>query len=430
MVEHVSIPDGEIHEPKGITSAFEGQAYIADGQNSGSWQNIVPSLGGAVFIASANDFPTPVGGVSTLLPQAYVISSGLVIDLDFSLKFVDSRTALIGMDKSTAFINFTSNVPVAGIINDTGVNVTLLNLTLASNSVPLFACSGNGIATFSLNNSLVSNNTGQSIGELTEFIAVNFEEVENSPLSTGSILFKGVNGSINIEESISFSPGAVWLDFTDATFSASTVSLEGCSHSLLTGVSKFADIDPTKVFGGAVDKCFFVGSTAPLGAIGADTANFIITDTLGVSDTKKAAISNLVPPETVSIAAVGNPVPIEGTWSLTSGSQFSQGVGSNSLIFDGINFNDDETFLISTHLSCTKSGGGGAKLYTFRILKNGSPIAGGEGTVDVSDRGGSIFLRAFDNCQTGDEYSIDVQNTENSDDFTVNTADMTILRTN
>lgn len=37
MVEHVNIPDGEIHEPKGISTAALGKVYVADGAGSGSW---------------------------------------------------------------------------------------------------------------------------------------------------------------------------------------------------------------------------------------------------------------------------------------------------------------------------------------------------------------------------------------------------------
>jgi hypothetical protein len=39
MVEHVDIPDGERHEPKGVGSASAGEAYIADGAGSGSWES-------------------------------------------------------------------------------------------------------------------------------------------------------------------------------------------------------------------------------------------------------------------------------------------------------------------------------------------------------------------------------------------------------
>lgn len=38
MVEHVDIPDGERHEPKGANSATLDQVYVSDGANSGAWK--------------------------------------------------------------------------------------------------------------------------------------------------------------------------------------------------------------------------------------------------------------------------------------------------------------------------------------------------------------------------------------------------------
>lgn len=37
MPEHVVITDPNIHEPKGVSTAASGRAYIADGAGSGSW---------------------------------------------------------------------------------------------------------------------------------------------------------------------------------------------------------------------------------------------------------------------------------------------------------------------------------------------------------------------------------------------------------
>ena len=37
MVAHANIPDNELHEPKGASSAEEGQVYRADGAGSGEW---------------------------------------------------------------------------------------------------------------------------------------------------------------------------------------------------------------------------------------------------------------------------------------------------------------------------------------------------------------------------------------------------------
>jgi microcystin-dependent protein len=43
VVEHVDIPDTQLHEPKGIESAAEGTVYIADGSGAGEW-GIIESL--------------------------------------------------------------------------------------------------------------------------------------------------------------------------------------------------------------------------------------------------------------------------------------------------------------------------------------------------------------------------------------------------
>lgn len=40
MAEHVSLPDSELHEPKGVAGATTGQVYIADGAGSGDWTTV------------------------------------------------------------------------------------------------------------------------------------------------------------------------------------------------------------------------------------------------------------------------------------------------------------------------------------------------------------------------------------------------------
>lgn len=39
-IEHKNIPDGQIHEPKGISSATARQVYGANGSGSGAWKNL------------------------------------------------------------------------------------------------------------------------------------------------------------------------------------------------------------------------------------------------------------------------------------------------------------------------------------------------------------------------------------------------------
>lgn len=45
-IEHNTIGAGEIHEPKGITTATVGQLYYADGSNSGAWADETDQIAG------------------------------------------------------------------------------------------------------------------------------------------------------------------------------------------------------------------------------------------------------------------------------------------------------------------------------------------------------------------------------------------------
>lgn len=42
-IQHKDVTDPQIHEPKGISAADEGQVYVADGEGSGVWLKLSPS---------------------------------------------------------------------------------------------------------------------------------------------------------------------------------------------------------------------------------------------------------------------------------------------------------------------------------------------------------------------------------------------------
>lgn len=62
MVEHVDIPDGERHEPKGANAATAGMTYVADGANSGSWIRV---QGWSQFSDANRTVGTPTQNVAT-----------------------------------------------------------------------------------------------------------------------------------------------------------------------------------------------------------------------------------------------------------------------------------------------------------------------------------------------------------------------------
>ena len=65
-ISHKDIPDGERHEPKGVSTATAGQVYVASGSGTGSWQSLISKF-------TANLTPTAVSGHSSA-EQAYVVS--------------------------------------------------------------------------------------------------------------------------------------------------------------------------------------------------------------------------------------------------------------------------------------------------------------------------------------------------------------------
>jgi hypothetical protein len=52
MVEHVDIPDGERHEPKGVAAASSGQLLVADGVGGSSWVHDLTNTHGDAIITS------------------------------------------------------------------------------------------------------------------------------------------------------------------------------------------------------------------------------------------------------------------------------------------------------------------------------------------------------------------------------------------
>lgn len=70
-IQHSAIPDGQRHEPKGISTATANQVYVANGSASGSWAKAGPqSLAGISSNGSAGQFITVDGAGNFVLAAA------------------------------------------------------------------------------------------------------------------------------------------------------------------------------------------------------------------------------------------------------------------------------------------------------------------------------------------------------------------------
>ena len=79
-VLHKTLPDSELHEPKGVAGAAQGSVYKANGTGSGNWQKIDPTMlagihnNGAAGQALILD---GVGGFTTQSASAYHYGTSL-----------------------------------------------------------------------------------------------------------------------------------------------------------------------------------------------------------------------------------------------------------------------------------------------------------------------------------------------------------------
>lgn len=55
-VEHSSLTGSALHEPKGVATANSGEAYVANGSGSGTWQPIHRHLGAATSFSSTSPY--------------------------------------------------------------------------------------------------------------------------------------------------------------------------------------------------------------------------------------------------------------------------------------------------------------------------------------------------------------------------------------
>lgn len=125
MALHSSLTDPDIHEPKGVSTAADGEVYKADGAGSGSWEEILPAQSGkAGYLLSSNGTTESWSNASTVRASGTVTVSGTTPTLD------------------------TGSVNVASVTrNTTGSYTITMTSALASNKYRVVVNAGHGTYT-------------------------------------------------------------------------------------------------------------------------------------------------------------------------------------------------------------------------------------------------------------------------------------------
>ena len=386
------------------------------------WINVNPDV---ITVLSEDDFPDPIGGISTLEEKTYLISTAGVITISFRLKYVNSRTVVTGFGRLVSVLQFTNtSASDANIINDTNISVSLTDLFIESPNAPMFDCVGGSNALFTVSDCILDNCT--DLGKIDGFVR---SQVNNGTLIgfnvTGGLDILGSNGTILLQDMQSAANVATpTFSMNDAGFTCTNLNLSNITATLLTGSNQFADIDPTKVTGGLIADSAFTGSNPVGSAIDNTTVNFVIDRVQGVESTRKIGAVNLSSPTTVTIITQSVPVEVGGTWMAATVSQFSLLIPG--MQFDGVTSQD--VFQLIAVISGTKPGGTGSNIYSGAIYNNDVLEANSLDISEISDKGGRLIMSVFTTLATLEHLTLYVTNEDNTVDLDIISAEISTFR--
>lgn len=423
MPEHVTITDPELHEPKNISTAIVGQAYVADGAGSGAWEEVLTVTSGkSVIVKSMTDFPAAVAGVITLEDATeYVI----VDDLSTSDRFVMGADTLVRAADAVIYVlTYTGS---GTLFSGVDVSYSIVNLGIIASSGTVFGgsdISSPGSSVLLIQGVIVYScvNLG-NIDNLDTLVTSSCTFVASSDgfIFTGSSNRQAVSHLCEI-----IMGGGAYYNLGTAIFQAVSVNDYAATLSagsnLLSGATASANITTGGLGFISFGRHSGVG-TPILGITNADARwQFIGND--DITDTRSDALLSITgnTTETV-ISVVDTPVLVLGTWNEERVSQFSSTAAGRVTYVGGKN----AVIPITASLTC-KTASGGDKDVSFYIAKNGTVVSNSKtsNTVKLTNPGNTTIIWQ-DEAVNGDYYEIFVEN--NSDTINIIVID-TKLRIN
>ena len=414
-IEHVDIPDGERHEPKGISSAAVNTIYTADGVGSGEWELPSGLITTQVIVREAADFPTPVANVITLAANTnYVIDGAVSIGDDTFI--MSSNSTITG--HGAAFSSITTTT--TGNVFTSATSFTLDNFALNASSATVFACTGGAYESAYLTKLTI--NTCSVIGAFTSWYSLFWDQgavvLSASPLTMG--------GACNtfILDLVSFISGyTTAIDLDSATFSTCSFNRCGFSNASATNHIIIA-ANSANINAGQVGR--FTGNT-----FNSSATNIVTNSSVGdlrwkylnnfnLATTAKAAQAYM---HTSNVTALdvgdgdaGNPKLINGStnWVSYLADQFTITTGGR-FTYTGVNSTE---FTAMAHIigTCVSS----SQTIAFYIAKNGTIITASKTQREFSSTaiGSPSPTEVIVSLDTGDYVEVYIENLTGVIDFT------------
>ena len=365
--EHNTITDPEIHEPKDASTALIGQVYTSDGAGSGSWS--VPSGNNTVIVNAKADFPTPSGGVITLLANTtYVLGAAISVGTDrFAL---GANTSVTGNSLHSTLTYTGTGIMFTGV--DVSASMIRVSLNCANGTVYSLTDNTGGVNQFIGETVIVD--SCAAWGTFDDLLLTQF--LNSSCLNaTQGITILGTNGLIwSFDRFALVSTSASFVGINLGTATASNIEF---NNLVLVGPSGAAGISgaagnanvPTGVIATVSNSDFSGGMTTPLVGITEDDIRWSFkANSANVRDTLPDSLLALNGNTTDSVISVqSTAVLVGGTWTDERSSHFTNTTGGRST-YDG-----EKDLLTPFSVHCTVDVASGSnKVVTVYLAKNGT----------------------------------------------------------
>lgn len=416
-IQHKDIPEAQLHEPKGASTAAIGSSYISDGAGSGNWT--VESAANEIIVNSLTDFPTPVSGVITLLADTrYVLASSVSTTDRFVLsantqitsfsvlsptfEYTGVGTMFTAVDASVIVQAIRLNCPNGQIWDFSDVAVPNTN-TVYLQDVTIVSCQKMGI--FSSMVSLV-------ISEVASFST----EQGYTIAGTGWRIWRHEGGGM-------LSTNATFVGMDVGVATTSSVLFDGLLVGMVAGGVglKGAAASANVVAGGIGrmrDMVMPIAGTA-LSGIDKDDIRWSFTDNDNIPDTMPDALISMINNATATtITVTGTPVLVSGTWVEQQVSHFSSTAAGRVTYLGERALR--VTILLS--LSCLMASGSDTDI-TFSLYKNGAQVTASQqsNTVKASATGNTSLIWQ-DTVSSGDYFEVFVANEDTTTNIIVQDA--------
>jgi hypothetical protein len=371
-LQHSTLTDPDIHEPKGASTAVAGQVYEANGAGSGAW--VSKFQNNAVIVNSMSDFPAPSGGVITLAADTLYILGAPVSTGD---RFVVGNNSAI-----TAFNNLPLTLTYTGSLDMfTGVDVSFQIYEIgisAPSATEIFDFTdtlvGSARPTI-FEASLIIIDDCNKLGTFTNQNLVDMLDVKCFDCTDG-VTFSGTRTKEIILDKLALeSTGASFIgvdlgvsthdvceiincEFIDST--AGSIAISGTTASGNITANHIGVIENNEL-----------DTNIKLSGITIDDFRWFFLANNTVGDTLPAGLLSMNGNGTATvISGLDTPALIAGTWAVESTSHFT-GTAAGRLTYDG-----ERPIRVDIDMVGSADPASGTnKDVTFKLAKNGTAIA-------------------------------------------------------